>query len=240
MAKARSGSRPSLKKRSRGEGSTACPHVTVPTCPLEGSAFAGRDGCPQPSVRLTRCGCRSGQRRVGDNPPYLNCPLRPSCPQVLGCAPCPHVTVPTCPLEGSAFAGRDGCPQPSVRRESCAPPTSSYSRFGQRSSPIPAHSGQRRVGDNPPYPRHRGDNPHSLNPVLPKNKAPRTKNPTPTPSHTPSPTLIPLGTKKGGRSRPLFYLRRVLRRLPSLRGPSASGDGERRGPTPGHRYRSRR
>ena len=43
----------------------------------------------------------------------------------------------------SSAPGRDGCPQPSVRRESCAPPTSFYSRFGQR-----------RVGDNPPYPRH--------------------------------------------------------------------------------------
>ena len=70
--------------------------------------------------------------------------LQSSCPQVLGCAPCPHVTVPTYPLEGSAFAGRDGCPQPSVRRVSCAPSTSFYSR-----------SGQRRVGDNPPYPRPR-------------------------------------------------------------------------------------
>gem|GEM_PF-5465698 len=44
------------------------------------------------------------------------------CPQVLLYAPRPHVTVHTCPLEGSAFAGRDGCPQPSVRRESYAPP----------------------------------------------------------------------------------------------------------------------
>ncbi len=34
----------------------------------------------------------------------------------LAYAPCPRVTMPTCPLEGSAFAGRDGCPQPSVRR----------------------------------------------------------------------------------------------------------------------------
>ena len=142
MAKARSGSRPNCKKRSRGRGSTACcPCPCLLSLPLP----LGRDGCPQPSVRGRRCGCRSGQRRARRAPPYLNCPLRPSCPQVLVYAPCPHVTVPTSPLEGSAFAGRDGCPQPSVRGWGCAPRERSYSR-----------SGQRRVGDNPPYPRHRG------------------------------------------------------------------------------------
>ena len=118
----------------------------------------GRDGCPQPSVRgesyapRERFYPRSGQRRVGDNPPYprhregrarptLIASLWPSCPQVLGYAPCPHVTVPTCPLEGSAFAGWDGCPQPSVHAEGYAP----RERFDPR-------SGQRRVEDNPPYP----------------------------------------------------------------------------------------
>ena len=77
---------------------------------------------------------------LGTTRPTLIASLWPSCPQVLVYAPCPHVTVPTCPLEGSAFAGRDGCPQPSVRGQMCAPRASSYSQ-----------SGQRRVGDNPPY-----------------------------------------------------------------------------------------
>ena len=116
---------------------------------------------------------RLGQRRVGDNPPYprhgesrarptLIASLWPLCPQVLGYAPYPHVTVPTCPLEGSAFAGRDGCPQPSVRRETCAPPGRFYPRSGQRSSPIlfsigsTAGWGQPALPQdiNPPYPRH--------------------------------------------------------------------------------------
>ena len=85
-------------------------------------------------------------------PTTLIASLWPTCPQVRGYAPCPHVTVPTCPLEGSAFAGRDGCPQPSVRRENCALRERFYSRSAQPSSPIfYPRSGQRRVGDNPPY-----------------------------------------------------------------------------------------
>ncbi len=161
---------PALPKTSRALSTPYLNCPLWPTCPLESSAFAGRDGCPQPSVRGQTCAPRassyprSGQRRVGDNPPYLKTSRRQSTTYLN----CP--LWPTCPLEGSAFAGRDGCPQPSVRGQTCAPRASSYPR-----------SGQRRVGDNPPYPRHRGDNPPYLNPALPKNKAPRTKNKEPYP-----------------------------------------------------------
>ena len=52
-------------------------------------------------------------------------------------------TRPTQDISIPLHLGRDGCPQPSVRRESCAPRKRFY-----------PFSGQRRVGDNPPYPRH--------------------------------------------------------------------------------------
>jgi len=74
--------------------------------------------CSLPQVGTTLRAIRSsGEFRTSirsttgsESPPYLNFHLRPSCPQVLVYAPCPHVIVSTGPLEGSAFAGRDGSP----------------------------------------------------------------------------------------------------------------------------------
>ena len=174
------------------------PMSPCPRVPSKAPPSLGRDGCPQPSVRRVSCAprtsfySRSGQRRVGDNPPYPRhregrahpTLIAPSGPRVLRSSftplapmsPCPRV-----PSKAPPSLGRDGCPQPSVRRESCAPPTSFYSR-----------SGQRRVGDNPPYPRQRGGRarptqaiegdeqslPSTYQPInlpaLPKNKEPRT------------------------------------------------------------------
>ncbi len=77
--------------------SSLTPHVPTSPClraPLDSSAFAGWDGCPQPSVRRpthpprSSSSSLSGQRRVGDNPPYPRQPLRPTCP--LAQAPSPR------------------------------------------------------------------------------------------------------------------------------------------------------
>ena len=150
--------------------SSFTPHVPLSPCPRAPSKAPpslGRDGCPQPSVRGQTHAPRSsscplsGQRRVGDNPPYLQTaaktmnqeqrtrlalpPYLPSCPQVLSSSFTPHVPLSPCPRAPSKAPpslGRDGCPQPSVRGQTHAP----------RSSSCPL-SGQRRVEDNPPYPR---------------------------------------------------------------------------------------
>ena len=66
--------------------------------PSAASLPRGRDGCPQPSVRRlysildTLALSLNAQRRVGDNPPYLDCP------PALVSSFTPHVPVPACPL----------------------------------------------------------------------------------------------------------------------------------------------
>ena len=145
----------------------------MPTRPLEGSAFAGRDGCPQPSVRgqtcvapstsyslwstgrdsttccpsclsaLGRDGCPqpsvrgqthaphrrsyslSGQRRVGDNPPYPRQLFLPSTRSPRDPVGPGRDSTTCCPSCLSAL-GRDGCPQPSVRRQTRVPRSTSY------------------------------------------------------------------------------------------------------------------
>ena len=76
----------------------------MPTRPLEGSAFAGRDGCPQPSVR----------RQI-----YV----APSTSYSLWSTGRDSTTC--CPSCLSAL-GRDGCPQPSVRGQTHVPRSTSY------------------------------------------------------------------------------------------------------------------